>query len=72
VNEFKMYQKDISTLHVQIVKAPSFNAHSEAQLDRKLRTALGDEMKITFEYLERIPREVSGKLRYFVSEIPVQ
>jgi|WetSurMetagenome_2_1015567.scaffolds.fasta_scaffold00113_23 phenylacetate-CoA ligase len=69
VHEFKMYQKDIDTLHVQIVKAPSFSAESEAQLDRKLRTALGDGIKITFQYLERIPREVSGKLRYFVSEI---
>jgi phenylacetate-CoA ligase len=69
VNEFKMYQKDIQTLHVQIVKSPSFNSTSEKMLDQKLRTALGNDMKITFEYLDRIPREVSGKLRYFVSEV---
>jgi len=69
VNEFKMYQKDIHTLHVQIVRSPSFNSSSEKILDQKLRTALGNDMKISFEYLDRIPREVSGKLRYFVSEI---
>jgi phenylacetate-CoA ligase len=69
VNEFKMYQKDMNTLLVQIVKSPSFNVDTEALLDRKLRTALGDEMKITFRYLDKIPREASGKLRYFVSEI---
>jgi phenylacetate-CoA ligase len=69
VNEFKMYQKDINTLHVQIVKSPSFNSNSEKMLDSKLRTALGDKVTISFEYLERIPREASGKLRYFVSEI---
>ena len=69
VNEFKMYQKDINTLLVQIVKSPSFHSGSEKLLDQKLRTALGNDVRITFEYLDRIPREVSGKLRYFVSQI---
>ena len=69
VHEFKMYQKAIDHLHVQIVKSPSFNSNSERVLEKKLRTALGDDYKIVFEYMERIPREKSGKLRYFVSEI---
>jgi len=69
VNEFKMYQKDLNTLLVQIVRSQSFNSESEKTLDSKLRTALGNEMKITFEYLDRIPREASGKLRYFVSQM---
>jgi len=69
VNEFKMYQKDMTTLLVQIVKSPAFNSITEKMLDKKLRTALGNDMKITFEYLDRIPRESSGKLRYFVSEM---
>ena len=69
VSEFKMYQKDINKLLVHIVKSPSFNSDTEAMLDGKLRTELGEGMDITFEYLERIPRERSGKLRYFVSEL---
>ena len=69
VSEFKMYQKDLHTLLVYIVKSPAFNSITEKMLDKKLRTALGEDMKITFEYLDRIPREKSGKLRYFVSEI---
>lgn len=69
VNEFKMYQKDLNTLLVYIVKSPKFDSGTESSLDKKLRTALGEDMKITFEYLDRIPRETSGKLRYFVSEM---
>ena len=69
VHEFKMYQKAVDILHVLIVKSPSFTSESERILEKKLRTALGDDIKITFEYLERIPREKSGKLRYFVSEL---
>jgi phenylacetate-CoA ligase len=69
VHEFKMYQTAIDSVRVQIVKSPTFNAGSEEILDCNLRTSLGEEMKISFEYLDRIPREKSGKLRYFVSEI---
>lgn len=69
VREFKMYQKSRDSLLVQIVKSPRFTEESERALDARLRTALGDRIAIRFEYLESIPREVSGKLRYFVSEI---
>jgi phenylacetate-CoA ligase len=69
VHEFKMYQKGLYQLHVQIVKAPSFSANSEQVLEKKLRTALDEKVQISFEYLDRIPREQSGKLRYFVSEL---
>jgi len=69
VHEFKMYQKDINSLLVQIVKSPLFNDKAERILENNLRTALGNEISIKFEYLERIPREKSGKLRYFVSNI---
>jgi len=69
VHEFKMYQNDINTLSVQIVKSPTFSTNTESILERKLRTALGNDIQITFEYLNRIPREKSGKLRYFVSKL---
>jgi phenylacetate-CoA ligase len=69
VHEFKMYQKEIDYLLVQIVKSSLFISDTEKALEQKLRTALGDEIRIKFEYLERIPRETSGKLRYFVSEM---
>jgi phenylacetate-CoA ligase len=69
VSEFKMYQKDLNSLLVYIVKSPNFTSDTEQMLDGKLRTALGKDIEITFEYLDRIPREQSGKLRYFVSEL---
>jgi len=69
VHEFKMYQKAIDKFLVKIVKSATFKSDSEKRLENKLRTALGNDVMISFEYLERIPREVSGKLRYFVSDI---
>jgi phenylacetate-CoA ligase len=69
VREFKMYQKSKDSLLVQIVKSPRFTQDSERALDARLRKALGHRIAIRFEYLESIPREDSGKLRYFISEI---
>jgi phenylacetate-CoA ligase len=69
VYEFKMYQKDIDRLLVLIVKSPQFGPHSEAMLKKKLRSALSAEVSISFNYVDTIPRDKSGKLRYFVSEV---
>jgi len=69
VHEFKMFQKTMSNLLVQIVKSPSFDGRSQKKLDNNLGIQLGNDITIEFEYLKRIPREASGKLRYFASEI---
>ena len=69
VEEFKMYQKDINQFKVQIVKSPTFNNDSEKMLTEKLMSKLNKQINIEYEYLTRIPREKSGKLRYFVSEM---
>jgi phenylacetate-CoA ligase len=69
VTEFKMYQKTMDSLVVQVVRSSAFSEGTELRLERNMRTALGDHVNIRFEYVERIPREPSGKLRYFVSEV---
>ncbi len=69
IHEFKMIQKDIDRFHVQLVRSPLFNSESEKKLERNLRSALGNDAQISFEYLDRISREKSGKLRYFISEL---
>jgi len=67
--EFKMHQKELNKFLVQIVKSPSFTLNTEKKLEQKLKSSLGVDVYILFEYLEKIPREKSGKLRYFVSEV---
>jgi len=70
VHEFKMYQRSLTDFLVQIVKSPRYTEDTELALKKKLYTELGKESRFLFEYLDRIPRESSGKLRYFVSELP--
>ena len=70
VHEFRMIQEDLDRFRVQLVKSDAFHEGSERGLLKKLRAALGEDVAFRFEYLDRIPRERSGKLRYFVSELP--
>ena len=69
VTEFRMYQKALDSLVVQIVRSSTFSQGTERRLEKNMRTALGEAVNIRFEYVQVIPREPSGKLRYFVSEL---
>ncbi|HEY3382162.1 MAG TPA: hypothetical protein VGK32_10370 [Vicinamibacterales bacterium] len=68
IREFKMRQKALNSFVIQIVRSPSFSEGTEARVERNVRSALGQAVDIKFDYVDRIEREASGKLRYFVSE----
>jgi pyruvate formate lyase activating enzyme len=67
---YKVFQKDFRKFLLQIVL---HNKEKASQLENKTKQImeefLGKNISITFEYVDSIPRESSGKLRYFVSEI---
>ena len=67
VQRFRGYQRAPDRLHVDLVPGRGFHAHDTvAHCRRRLEEALGPGMSITFEVVESLPSEVSGKLRYFV------
>ena len=53
----------------QIVKSRNFNDSCTRLIERKTKEALGEDMKINIEFLDKISRDRSGKLRIFVSQI---
>ena len=69
IRQFKVYQKSEREISYEIVKDDCFDERSEAYLRKRTLKLLGDNMKVVFKYVDRIPRDKSGKLRYFVSEI---
>ncbi|GEM_PF-50855 len=67
---YKVFQKDFRRFLLQVVltqkdKAPQL----ENRTKQIIGELLGPNISIEFEYVDTIPRESSGKLRYFVSEI---
>ncbi|MFO7653523.1 MAG: hypothetical protein R6X25_06840 [Candidatus Krumholzibacteriia bacterium] len=69
VEEAQLVQETTEELRVRIVRRPGYGDGDEAAVLHNLRERLGDEIRIRFEYLDRIPRTSSGKFRYVVSKV---
>jgi len=69
IKEFKAIQKKQDLLVVQIAKGQNFEQEAIDNMVKRIKQILGGGMQVEVEYLDIIPREKSGKFRYFVSEI---
>ena len=69
IKQFKVYQKSVDTFYVEIVKDSKFSNKAVEFFIQKMKEFIGDNAKINIEFIPKIPRERTGKLRYFVSEI---
>lgn len=69
VDEAQIVQDSLHSIIVKIVKNENWNARSKSIIEKNLRLKLGHEIKITFEFHEKIRRTKSGKLRFIVSNL---
>ena len=71
VEEAQLIQEDPGHLRVRFVKGPGFNDQDTTLILSNLRERLGDEIRIVFEEVDRIPRTSNGKFRYVISKVPL-
>ena len=69
IKEFKAIQKKRDLLVVQIAKGQNFEQKAIDNMIKRIKQILGEGMQVEVKYVDIVPREKSGKLRYFVSEI---
>jgi phenylacetate-CoA ligase len=70
VQEAQIYQPDINNLVLRIVKAPNYDINNQENLIfHETKKRLGNEIHISIEYIEKITRTISGKLRFVISEV---
>lgn len=69
IKQFKVYQKSVDRFYVEIVKDSKFSNKAVEFFLEKMKEFIGENIKINIEFVSEIPREKTGKLRYFVSEI---
>jgi len=69
VEKFQFVQKDFDYVVVKVVRDTPLTQAQEAQVEKAVRTALGEQVELDFEYPDEIPTERSGKHRYQVCEI---
>ena len=70
IKEFKIIQKTRSELDVLIVRQEGVDESAVPFLKAQMHQFLGEGVSIEVDYVDRILPERSGKVRYFVSELP--
>ena len=69
LQEFKIIQKNIDNLLVMVVKKGGEEKEIVKFFTEQIKEKISDKMIIDFKFVNQIPLEKSGKVRYFVSEI---
>jgi phenylacetate-CoA ligase len=69
VVQLQIIQDKIDHITIRIVKDSSFSKESIDTIGHLNRTFFGDRMNFSCEFLDEIPLEASGKIRFVISEI---
>lgn len=72
VKESQIIQEDISNIRILVVATEEFSKKDELLIKEKMKERVGDEMNITVEKIDSIPRDKNGKIRYVISKINKQ
>jgi phenylacetate-CoA ligase len=69
LRKFQFIQKTLDYIVVRVVKDGPLSQVQRAEVERTIRKALGDHVKIDFEFPDEIPVERRGKYRYLICEV---
>jgi phenylacetate-CoA ligase len=69
VKQFQLVQKTLDLVVARIVKDAELDQARLAEIERTVHRALGDHVKVEFEFPDEIPVLESGKYRYAISEL---
>lgn len=70
IKQFRVIQKAEDSFLLQIVAELGFEPTAKEFFTNAFKDKLGDYGKLDFNFVDEIPKESSGKVRYFISEIP--
>lgn len=69
IKEGQIIQEKLDELTIKIVKRETYSKLDEDRLLNKLKNRLGDEFKYNLVYIDKIPRDLSGKFRGVISKL---
>jgi phenylacetate-CoA ligase len=70
IAQYRIVQKRIDWFHVQISSTGAFGEAGEERIRSGWTQLLRTPVRVTFEYMARIPADPRGKFRHIVSEVP--
>lgn len=68
LRQFRIIQKSVTHLHIQMAHAKKQDETTENMVRGQVNRFLGEDMVVTFEYLDEITPDKNGKLRYYIRE----
>ncbi len=69
IDHFQVTQKSKFDFEFKIVQNTNITKNGFQFIESKIKQLLGEKTKVHFTFVDHIPLEKSGKLRYFISEI---
>jgi phenylacetate-CoA ligase len=69
VEEFKILQEEVDDLHVKLKLNKQYPVDGDLRIETGFKKRMGEEIRVTVEHVEEIPRDASGKYRYVVSKV---
>ncbi|MCU1807118.1 hypothetical protein NVV31_17160 [Cytobacillus firmus] len=69
ISEVQIIQKSKDKIIIKVVKTETYSQYVEKRMTKALRERLGNDMKISYQYVDKISRTSSGKVRLVISEI---
>lgn len=69
IREAQIIQREKDYILVRIIKTDMYSSSDEEKTTKALKERLGRDMRITYEYVDKLPRTKDGKMRLVISEI---
>lgn len=69
--EAQMVQSEPSSMTVRYVPRASFQRDDLRFIEQTIRSYTGNDIRMRFEAVDRVPRGPGGKYRYIVSKVPI-
>jgi phenylacetate-CoA ligase len=69
IGQFRIVQKSLDAIEVKLVTQRELGQNILELIRDRFSTKLGDQIQVEIECVDQIPKDRSGKLRCFVSEI---
>jgi phenylacetate-CoA ligase len=69
ISQFQVIQKELDHLHVMLAGADDADISLQDRISRRVHSDIHPKMRLSYEYVDSIAREASGKLRVIKSEL---
>lgn len=69
IKECQVIQREQGSIIIRIVRRKGYNTRMEESVRQAVNNLISPSLKVTFEYVDRIPRTQAGKFRAVVSEL---